>query len=52
MRKLLYKVAQSLYFRKLLPMCIWSPIYDRWHKLFDIDKKYCKRYVLRKGVRK
>lgn len=40
MRKLIYKIAQKMYFAKLLPWKVWSPIYDRWHILFDIDKKY------------
>lgn len=43
-----------MYFAKLLPWKAWSPIYDNWHVLFDIDKKYvneqneCKQFVGRK----
>ena len=40
MRKLIYKIAQKMYFAKLLPWKVWSPIYDHWNTLFDIDKKY------------
>ena len=40
MRKLIYKLTQKLYFAKLLPWKLWSPIYDRYNKLFEIDKKY------------
>lgn len=39
-RKIIFKVAQKMYFKKLLPWKIWSPIYDRFHVLFEIDKKY------------
>jgi len=38
--KLIYKIAQFLYFKKLLPWKVWSPIYDRFHVLFPIEKKY------------
>ena len=40
MRKLIYKVTQRLYFMHIVPWKVWSPIYDKWHKLFEIDKKY------------
>lgn len=40
MRKLIYKLCQRLYFRKLLPWKLWSPIYDKYHVLFAIDEKY------------
>lgn len=41
MRKLIYKIAQKMYFRKLLPWKIWSPIYDKYHTLVEIEDKYC-----------
>lgn len=28
-----FKTAQKLYFKGLLPWWIWSPIYDRLHRL-------------------
>lgn len=34
MRKMIYKACQKLYFKKLLPKFIWSPVYDHWHRLF------------------
>ena len=40
MRKLIYKVIQRLYFMHIVPWKVWSPIYDKWHRLFEIDKKY------------
>ena len=40
MRKMIYKVCQWMYFKRRLPWKVWSPIYDRFHVLFDIDKKY------------
>ena len=40
MRKMIYKVFQKMYFKGLIPWKVWSPIYDHFHVLFDIDKKY------------
>ena len=40
MRKLIYKIAQKLYFAKVISWKVWSPIYDRWHILFNIEDKY------------
>lgn len=40
MKKFIYKIAQKMYFAHLLSWKVWSPIYDRWHRLFDIDDKY------------
>lgn len=36
MRKLIFKACRRLYFLHLLPWKVWSPVYDRWHRLtFD-----------------
>ena len=40
MRKLIYKVTQKLYFAHVLPWKVWSPVYDKWHRLFRIEEKY------------
>lgn len=40
MRKFIYRIAQKLYQKKLLPMFIWSPIYDRFHKLFQHGEQW------------
>lgn len=40
MRKLIYKIAQKMYFAHLIPWKVWSPIYDRYHVLFSIEDKY------------
>ena len=40
MAKIVYKICQKLYFANLLPWKVWSPVYDRWHILFDIEDKY------------
>ena len=40
MRRLIYKITQKMYFRKLLPWKVWSPIYDRFHTLVEIEDKY------------
>ena len=37
MRKLIFKLCQKLYFRHLIPWRIWSPVYDRWHRLAADD---------------
>ena len=33
MKRFIYKVCKKLYFRHLLPLEIWSPIYDKWHRI-------------------
>ena len=44
MRKLIYKVVQRLYFAGLMPWRVWSAVYDRWHRLFDIESKYARGF--------
>ena len=33
MRKFIFKTCQKLYFKGLLPWAIWSPVYDRLHRV-------------------
>lgn len=40
MRKLIYKIAHSLYKKHLLPWAVWSPIYDHFHRFVKIDERY------------
>lgn len=35
-KRLIFRVAKRLYVMHLLPWCIWSPIYDAWHR--DLKK--------------
>jgi hypothetical protein len=37
MRKAIFKLCQKLYFRKILPWKLWSPIYDKWHRIALTD---------------
>ena len=40
MGKLIYKIAQKMFRRGWIPWEVWSPIYDRYHVLFDLEDKY------------
>ena len=40
MRKIIFKIAQRLYFAHFLPWNAWSAIYDKYHRLFTIEEKY------------
>ena len=33
MRRFIYRICKKLYFKKLLPWAVWSPVYDKWHRL-------------------
>lgn len=33
MRVFIYKMCRKLYMGGVLPWRIWSPVYDRWHRL-------------------
>ena len=40
MRKFIYRIAQKLYRKNLLPMFVWSPIYDHFHRLFKAGDQW------------
>ena len=31
--KVIFRVCWKLREKKMLPWCIWSPVYDRWHRI-------------------
>lgn len=33
MRKMIFNVCRKLYFKGVIPWKVWSPVYDRWHRL-------------------
>ena len=40
MRKMIYRLAQKMYQKKLLPWFVWSPIYDHFHKLMKAGDQW------------
>lgn len=40
MRKAIYRICQKLFRMHLIPWFIWSPVFDRFHSLFEEGKQW------------
>ena len=40
MKKMVYRLAQKMYQKKLLPWCVWSFVYDHCHKAMKAGEQW------------